>query len=65
MDRIARTGFDLSILFLVLGLIISPTVAGFVDGVAIIVPTGMRRGLLKNLVQDLDARKNLGAILID
>jgi len=37
-----------------------------VDGVAIIIPTGrMRRGPLKNLVQDLDARKNLGAILID
>ena len=42
-----------------------PTAVEFVDGVAIIVPTGrMRRGRLKNLVQDLDARKNLGAILI-
>jgi hypothetical protein len=43
-----------------------PTAAEFVDAVAIIVPTGrMRSGLLKNLVQDLDARKNVGAILID
>jgi hypothetical protein len=43
-----------------------PTAAEVVDGVAIIVPMGrMRRARLKNLVQDLDARKNLGAILID
>lgn len=43
-----------------------PTAAEYVDGVAIIVPTGrMRRSHLKNLVQDLDTRKNLGAILID
>jgi hypothetical protein len=43
-----------------------PTAAESVDGVAIIVPTGrMRRSQLKNLAQDLAARKNLGAILID
>jgi hypothetical protein len=43
-----------------------PTAAEFVDGVAVIVPTGrMRRGQLKNLAQDLEPRKNLGAILID
>lgn len=43
-----------------------PTAAEYVDGIAIIVPTArIRRSLLKNLVQDLDARKNLGAILID
>jgi hypothetical protein len=43
-----------------------PTAAEYVDGVAILVPTGrLRRSRLKNLVQDLDAGKNLGAILID
>ena len=43
-----------------------PTAAEYVDGVAILVPTGrLLRKRLRNLVQDLDARKNLGAILID
>jgi hypothetical protein len=43
-----------------------PTAAEYVDGVAIVVPTGwMRRTHLKRLLQDLDTRKNLGAILID